>query len=263
MNSLIKGYIMNIYSKVRNIILGTIFMGLPVLAQTPVPSPVSLQVGVGIGSVSPKGDFNGSTIDYFSGTNYGQSGGIDYQIKARVGIIGFNLVGQMDYASLSNSGNATPGQSGSSVDISQKILSLKIGPEFKLSIPLSPVTPYIGANISFNHFSGNVSFQGVTSIATGQYDIKSDSRVGYGISGGVIVNLMGLTLDVGAQYNILNAFGKKFEVVDPTKVKRLDSYLYLNDEQDPLYQSGDPTHFIGNSRTLSTFAITATIMFGL
>jgi opacity protein-like surface antigen len=256
---------MNIFGKSRNIIVGIILMSLPVLAQTPVPSPVSLQVGVGIGSVSPKGDFNGSTTDYFAGTNYGESSGIDYQVKARVGIIGFNLVGQMDYASLSNSGNATPGQSGSSVDISQKILSLKIGPEFKISIPLSPVTPYIGANISFNHFSGNVSFHGVTSIPTGpsQYDIKSDSRVGYGISGGVIVNLMGLTLDVGAQYNILNAFGKKFEVVDPTNVKRLDSYLALNDEQDPLYQSGSTIHFIENSRTLSTFAITATIMFGL
>jgi opacity protein-like surface antigen len=252
---------MNIFSKVRNIIIGTFIIGLPVFAQTPVPSPFTLQIGGGIGSVSPKGDFNGSTTEYYSGTNYGQSGGVDYQIKARIGIVGLNLVGQMDYASLSNNGNSEPGQG--SIDLSQKILSFKIGPEFKLGIPFFPVTPYIGANISFNHFSGDVTFQGVARVASGTYDIKSESRVGYGVSGGVIINLMGLTLDVGAQYNILNAFGKKFEDLNPTQDQRLNSYLALNDDQDPLYQSGNTTHFIGSSRTLSTFAITATLMFGL
>jgi opacity protein-like surface antigen len=252
---------MNIFSNIRKIFILTVIISLPIFAQTPLPSPFTLQVGVGFGSVSPKGDFVGSTTEYYSGTNYGQSGGIDYQVKARIGILGLNLVGQMDYASLSNNGNSTPGQG--SIDLSQKILSLKLGPEFKLSIPLFPVTPYIGANISFNHFSGNVSFQGVASVPTGEYDIKNDSRVGYGISGGVIINIVGLTLDVGAQYNILNAFGKKFNVANPTQSKRVDSYLALNDDQDPLYQAGSTDHFISSSRTLSTFAITATVMFGL
>ncbi len=249
---------MNILSKVRNIIISAVVISLPVFAQTPVPSPVSFQIGIGAGSVSPKGDFGGSTIDYYSGTNYGQSGGIDYQVKARIGIIGFNLVGQMDYASLSNNGYAQPGQG--SIDISQKVLSFKIGPEFKLSIPLFPVTPYVGANIAFNHFRGNVSIQSSVSAPTYDYDIKSDSRIGYGISAGVIVNLMGLNLDIGAQYNILNAFGKKF---DPGQGQRVDSYLSLNDDQDPAYRAGDFNHFIGSSRTLNTFAITATAMFGL
>ena len=252
---------MKIFNKVRMIFIFAAILSLPLFAQTPLPSPVSLQVGIGLGSVSPKGDFGGSTLEYYSGTNYGESSGIDYQVKARIGIIGLNLVGQMDYASLSNNGNATPGQG--SIDLSQKILSLKLGPEFKLSIPLSPVTPYIGANISFNHFTGNVSFQGISgSVPSGDYDIKSESRFGYGISGGVIVNLMGLTLDVGAQYNILNAFGKKFESIS-TSNQRVDSYLALNDDQDPLYQAGSSNHFIGSSRTLSTFAITVTAMFGL
>jgi opacity protein-like surface antigen len=252
---------MNIFTKARNMLIGTMIISLPIFAQTPVPSPVTLQIGAGIGSVSPKGDFSGSTIDYYSGTNYGESGGIDYQIKARIGIVGLNLVGQMDYASLSNSGDAEPGQG--SIDLSQKILSFKIGPEFKIGIPFAPVTPYIGANISFNHFSGDVTFTGVARVASGNYSIKSESRVGYGVSGGVIVNLMGFTLDLGAQYNILNAFGKKFENLNPTQDQRLNSYLALNDDQDPLYQSGNTTHFLGSSRTLSTFAITATVMFGL
>ena len=244
---------MNILSKARSIIVVTVIMSLPVFAQTSLPSPVSLQVGVGIGSVTPRSDFNGSTMDYYTGINYGQSSGINYQAKARFGILGFNLVGQVDYASLSNNGESQPGQG--SIDLSQKILSLKIGPEFKLNIPMAPITPYIGANISFNRFSGNVTFQGIARIPSGEYEIKSDSRVGYGISGGVIVNLMGLTIDVGAQYNILNAFGKKFEDVHPGQDQRLDSYLALNDEQDPLYQQGNRTHFIGSSRTLSTNAL--------
>jgi opacity protein-like surface antigen len=252
---------MNIFSKARNTMIAAILISLPAFSQTPLPSPFTLQIGGGIGSVTPKGDFSGSTIEYFSGTNYGQSGGIDYQIKARIGIIGLNLVGQMDYASLSNNGNATPGQG--DINLSQKVLSFKIGPEFKLGIPFVPVTPYIGANISFNHFSGDVSFANITGITNGNYDIKSESRVGYGISGGVIVNLLGLSLDLGAQYNILNAFGKKFEDLNPNLDQRLNSYTALNDDQDPLFQSGNSKHFIGSSRTLSTFAITATVMFGL
>ena len=252
---------MNVFNNARKIFVIAVIISLPAFAQTSIPSPVSLQVGVGLGSVSPRSDFNGSTMEYYSGSKYGESSGIDYQVKARIGILGFNLVGQMDYASLSNNGNSVPGQG--NIDLSQKILSLKLGPEFRLGIPLSPVTPYIGANISFNHFSGNVSFQGVASVPSGNYDIKSDSRVGYGVSGGVIVKLMGLTLDVGVQYNILNAFGKKFDVTNPAQSKRVDSYLALNDDQDPLYKANDTTHFIGSSRTLSTFAITGTIMFGL
>lgn len=248
---------MKIFNKVRMIFIFPVILSLPLFAQTPLPSPVSLQVGLGVGTVSPKGDFGGSTIDYYSGTNYGESGGINYQIKARIGIMGFNLVGQMDYASLSNNGYAQPGQG--SIDISQKILSFKIGPEFKLSIPLFPVTPYIGANIALNNFKGNVSIQTSVSAPTYDYDINGASRIGYGISGGLIVNLMGLTLDVGAQYNILNAFGKKF---DPGLGRKVDSYLSLNDAADPAYKAGTD-HFIGSSRTLSTFAITVTAMFGL
>lgn len=101
---------------------------------------------VGAGSVSPFSDFKGSTLDYYSGTNYGQSNGINYQVKARVGVIGLNLVGQLDYASLSNNGNSELGKE--SLDLSQKVLSMKLGPEFKLNIPLVPITPYIGAKLS-------------------------------------------------------------------------------------------------------------------
>ncbi len=250
---------MNKISRIKYVFIAVILMLTPIFAQ--IPSPVTLQIGGGIGSVSPRGDFSGTTMDYYSGSSYGQAGGINYQGKARLGILGFNIVGEIDYASFSNSGNSEPGKG--SIDLSQKVFSIKVGPEFKLNLPLIPVTPYIGANLSLNSFSGDVTFQGVSKVPSGNYPIKTDSRVGYGFSGGVILNFAGLTFDVGIQYNMLNAFGKSWQDVNPTQDQRLDSYLALNDDKDPFYKAGDDKHFINNSRSLNSLAITATIMFGL
>lgn len=224
-------------------------------------SPVTMQLGVGIGKVSASGDFGGSTIDYYSGSKYGLSGGVNLQGKVRLGILGFNIVGEVDYAYFSNNGFSEPGQG--KVDISQKVLSLKVGPEFKIGIPLFPVTPYIGANIQLNKFSGDVTFNGVAKVPSGTYDMAGASRVGFGINGGVVVSLGGITVDVGAQYNLLNVSGKAWEDANPNKDQRLDSYLSLNDDKDPAYAAGNTDHFIGSSRTISSFAVTATIMFGL
>lgn len=231
-------------------------------AHAQVPgSPLNLQFGIGIGKVTAAGDFGGSTIDYYSGAKYGLSGGVNLQGKARIGIFGFNLVGEIDYAFFSNNGFSEPGQG--KVDISQKVLSLKVGPEFKLGIPMVPVTPYIGANIQLNKFSGDVTFNGVAKVASGTYDMAGASRIGFGINGGVVVSLGGMTLDIGAQYNLLNVSGKAWEDANPSKDQRLDSYLSLNDDKDPAYASGSDVHFISSSRTISSFAVTATLMFGI
>lgn len=237
-------------------------MALSSPAYSQVPgSPITLQFGAGIGKVSTGSDFSGSTMDYYSGSKYGLSGGLNLQGKVRLGILGFNIVGEVDYASFSNNGNSEPGQG--SVDISQKVLSLKVGPEFKLGLPLLPITPYIGANIALNRFSGDVTFQGVSKVPSGTYSMNGASRVGFGINGGVIVSLGGLTLDIAAQYNLLNVSGKSWEDTNPDQDQRLDSYLALNDNPDPLYAAGNDKHFISNSRTINSFAITATVMFGL
>ncbi len=250
---------MNKINRTTYIFITALLMLTPMYAQ--IPSPITLQIGGGIGSVSPRGDFSGTTMEYYSGTTYGQSGGINYQGKARLGILGFNIVGEIDYASFSNSGNSEPGKG--SIDISQKVFSMKVGPEFKLNFPLIPLTPYVGANLSLNRFSGDVTFQGVSKVPSGNFPIKTESRVGFGFSGGVIFNFAGLSFDVGVQYNMLNAFGKSWEDVNPTQDQRLDSYLALNDDKDPLYSAGSDKHFINNSRSLNSFAITATVMFGL
>lgn len=223
---------------------------------------ITLQVGGGAGLTIPESDFSGTTMDYYSGKSYGLGSGLNLHAKAKVGLLGFLLYGQIDYISLSNNGYAIPGEG--NVDISQNIVSFKVGPEFDLNIPLVPVTPYLDGNIALNFFSGNVTFKGVPNITDANYVIESASRVGIGLGGGVIFKLNPLMhLDLGIHYNLLNLLGKKFNDVNPTVNQRLDSYLALNDDTDPAYSLGLPYHIIGNSRSINTLQITATLLIGI
>jgi len=40
-------------------------------------SQVTLQVGGGLGYISPTGDYGGSTMDFYNGTKYGMSSGFN------------------------------------------------------------------------------------------------------------------------------------------------------------------------------------------
>jgi hypothetical protein len=223
---------------------------------------LTLQVGGGAGIAIPVSDYAGSTMDYYNGLKYGLSTGFNLHGKARVGLLGFQLTGEVNYSSFSNSGDAEAGQG--SLDISQKVLAFRVGPEFHIWLPAMPVTPYIGANVALNRFSGQAKFQGVSRVSSGTYDLQSATRIGYGFSGGVIVTLGALTsLDLGVSYNLMNPSGKAWEDVNPTVEQRLDSYLALNDTKDPLFRPGDDKHFIGTMRKANTVEVKATIMFGL
>jgi hypothetical protein len=223
---------------------------------------VTLQIGGGAGIAIPVSDYAGSTIDYYNGVKYGLSTGFNVHGKARAGFLGFQLTGEVNYSSFSNSGDAEPGQG--SVDISQKVLAFRVGPEFHIWLPAMPVTPYIGANAALNRFSGQAKFQGVSRISSGTYDLQSATRIGFGFSAGAIISLGALTsLDLGVSYNLMNASGKAWEDVNLTQDQRLDSYLALNDDKDPLYRTGDDKHFIGTVRKINSVEVKATIMFGL
>lgn len=250
---------MNRYKWIMYIsIVGFIFT-IPVYSQ--IPTPVSVQLGGGIGYVLPGGDYGGTTMDFYSGSKYGLSSGLNIQGKARFALVGINLVGVLNYSSLSNNGYSEPGQG--NIEVSQKILSFRVGPEFKLNLPALPFTPYVGANIALNRFSGNFTFQGVARVPAADFSMQSATRIGFGISGGALIRMSSFTLDIGIEYNLLNVFGKSWEDVNPTIDQRLDSYLSLNDNMDPAYTAGNNTHIVGSSRTINSFAITATAMFGL
>lgn len=224
-------------------------------------SQITFQVGAGAGIAMPSSDYSGTTVDFYNGTKYGFKGGVTLNAKVRAGILGLRGAGEVNYSMFSNSGDATPGRG--SVDISQKVLSLKVGPEFSFGLPLMPIKPYVGANLSLNTFTGTVKFQGITSLPSDENELKSATRIGYGFTGGVLLSLGGITLDVSAAYDFMNGTGKTWEDDNPTKDQRLDSYLTLNDDKDPLYKSGDANHFISNARSISAIQVRATLMIGL
>jgi len=221
----------------------------------------SLQAGGGVGYFSPSGDFGGSTVDHYAGTKYGFSGGLNLHAKARIDILVLNVVAEVGYTSVSNSGDAEPGQG--KVEISQKILSFKIGPEYRLSLPALPLTPYFGVHVALNRFSGETQFNGVSKVSSGTFTVKSATRIGVGAGGGAVfkINPM-MSLDIGVSYNLMNMAGRLWEDQDPTKDQRIDSYTSLNDEKDPVALNANE-HFVGSARSISSFQVTATLLFGI
>lgn len=237
-------------------------VALIALTITPSSSQVNMKLGGGIGVMSPASDFSGSTLEYYNGSRYGLSSGLNIHGKAKIGLSGLNLAGEIDYSSLSNTGNSEPGQG--RVDISQKILSLKVGPEFRLGVPALPVTPYIGAHLAFNRFSGETTFQGVAKVPSATYSVKDATRFGVGFSAGTEVSVGPfLSLDFNISYNLMNVSGKEWDDVNPGINQRIDSYLSLNDGRDPQYAAGDDKHFISNERSIHSILFTASILFGL
>ncbi len=225
---------------------------LTTLTITQSRAQVNIKLGGGIGVMSPASDFSGSTIEYYNGSRYGLSSGFNIHGKAKIGLSGLNLDAEIDYSSLSNTGNSEPGQG--KVDISQKILSLKVGPEFRLSLPALPITPYIG----------ETTFQGVSKVPSATYSVKGATRFGVGFSAGTEVSVGPfLSLDFNILYNLMNVSGKEWNDVNPGINQRIDSYLSLNDERDPQYSAGDDKHFISNARSIHSILFTASILFGL
>ncbi len=224
-------------------------------------SQVTFQAGVGLGYTIPTGDMAGKTTDFYSGKKYGLSNGINLHAKARIGVLSFNVFGEADYSTFSNTGESEPGQG--DVEVSQKIVSLKAGPEFSLGLPLIPITPYVNVFLSINTISGKVKFQGVSGVPSGTSDIKSATRYGFGVSGGIMFDIStNLSLDLNLQYNNNNAFGREFNLGNVTSHERLDNYTNLNDDKDPLFGLTSD-RIISDSRTLSSIEIKATVMFGI
>jgi len=239
-----------------------LFLLLAVVVFPAAEAQVTFQVGGGAGLAVPASDYAGTTVDYYSGLKYGLSSGLNFHAKARIGLLGFKVTGEMDYSAFSNDGEALPGQG--KVEVSQKVLAFKVGPEFQIWLPMVPVTPYVGANVALNQFSGETKFNGITRVPSGTYDLKSATRIGFGFTGGALLKLGGFTsLDLSVSYNLMNASGKAWQDENPARDERLDSYLTLNDEADPLFRAGDDRHFIGKSRAINSMQIKATLMFGL
>lgn len=214
---------------------------------------VSFKIGGGGGFIMPMGDYKGESTDYFAGTNYGLSNGFGLNAKARVGLVGFNLTGEIGYAFLSNEGDAVPGQG--TLEVSHRILSVKVGPEYRLGLPAVPVTPYLGVNISLNSFSGSTTFKGVSGVSSGTFDLNGATRIGAGATIGVMIS----SIDIAVHYNLHNLTGNTWEGGD----NRLDTYKSLNDDKDPAYAVGDTKHVVKDARSIQTLVLSVSVMFGI
>jgi opacity protein-like surface antigen len=232
------------------------------LLTTAAYSQITIQIGGGLGATAPTGNYAGTTIDFYNGTHYGLGTGFNIHAKARVGLLGFNLFGMIDYSTLSSGeGEGEPGKG--KVENSHNIFSLKAGPEFNISIPLFPLGFYLDGFISVNTISGTVKFQGLTKIPSSEYDIESATRFGVGAGGGVLLDILPVvTLDFGIHYNTYNLFGKQY-TTNVTSHERLDAYTSLNDEKDPLFQPEDDDHIIGDSRSMNAWQFTLTALIGI
>lgn len=221
---------------------------------------VSVQAGGGVGVLVPTSDFGGTTIDYYAGETYGLSTGFNLAGKLRVQLQNVAFVGELGLAFPNNSGNSEPGQG--RVEVSQTILTLQLGPEYHFNIPTAPLTPYVGANIAINRFSGETTFQGVSRVPSATFSVESASRFGIGFHGGVLIEVSP-TIDLDAQlaYNLMNVGGRSWLDLNPTDDERLDSYIALNDERDPLFQPSDDKHFVARDRSINSFQILFSVLF--
>jgi hypothetical protein len=113
----------------------------------------------------------------------------------------------------------------------------------------------------FSSIGGETSFHGVSRVSDGTYTMSSATRLGLGLGAGAEFRFGGNhAVDLSARFNFINLIGKKFEELPSNE--RSDSYVNLNDEQDPNYVADPNKHPISNSRSISTFQFNIAFLFG-
>ena len=222
---------------------------------------ISIQVGGGLGYSLPTGDYNGTSNDFYNGTKYGMKSGFNLHAKARLTLLFISAFGEIGYTAFSGNEEAQPGQG--NIDVSNKLISIKIGPEFPINIPMSPIIPYIQGFVSYNTISGNVEFKGVPDVPSGKYDIASASRIGLGAGIGAIFSVGTFKLDANIQYHLINLAGNEYKLENITSHARLDNYTSLNDSKDPLYNNNTVGHFINNDRSINALEFKLSVLFGI
>ena len=221
---------------------------------------ISFQVGAGLGYSVPSGDYGGTSAEFYNGEKYGMESGINFHAKARLGLLFLNAFGEVGYTTFSGEGDAPSG--GGTIKNSQKVFSMKVGPEFAMNIPLSPITPYLQGFVAVNTISGTVEFKGISDVPSGESDLNSATRIGLGAGVGAVISLGGIKLDANIQYHLINMGGKEYKIETVTSHTRLDQYTNLNDDKDP--SAGILTdHFIKDSRNMSAIEFKLSVMFGL
>ncbi|HRE39967.1 MAG TPA: outer membrane beta-barrel protein [Ignavibacteria bacterium] len=222
----------------------------------------NLYIGPTVGITAPTGDYSGTTMEYYSGTKYGLSTGFNIGALLKSNIGPFILRGSANYSFLNNSGSAEPNDG--FIEHKSNIFTLSAGPEFVLTSVPTSIKPYLGADILLSFISGRSTFSSVDFVPDGTFDMQSAARLGLGFGAGFEYSLgAGNILDISIRYNLVNLIGKEFNDVTPSENRRLDSYLSLNDDRDPVNPNDINRHPIGSSRSISTFQFNISYLFGL
>jgi len=222
-------------------------------------SQISVKVGAGAGYVIPSGDYGGSIQDFYLGTKYGLSSGYNFHLKAKASVFTFAVKGEIEYSSFSNKEEWEPDKE---EEVMQKILSFKVGPEYRFDIPLMPFTPYADAYVSLNSISGSFQFKSrPDGLPSDKIDMESTTRIGLGFGGGAEITIGPMMfLDLGIHYNLVNLLGKEYKTLD--NANRIDAYKYLNDDKDPFYGVDEDENIVSDSRSINNLQFTATILIG-
>jgi len=220
-------------------------------------SQVGFSIGPNFGYVSPAGDLSGGINDFYTGTKYGLGSGVNIGACVKVNLLFISGRADVNYCWLKNSGNLT--SSNGSAETKQNIFTFGIGPEYSITIPMSPVKPYASIEILFSTFSGESTFHGASGVQSSTISLSSATRTGLGLIAGAEFKLAVFSLDLNIRYNIHNLLGKTFSTYNNND--RSNSYSALNDDKDPNYDGNN--HPVGSSRTISTLEINLGILFGL
>jgi opacity protein-like surface antigen len=232
----------------------------PFLFQTS-SAQVSFSIGPSAGLTVPTGDYSGTTIEYYNGAKYGLGSGANVGaiLKAKFTIVRLRVAGNFSF--LENTGNSEPDKPESFVQVKHTVFLLSAGPEFTFSVP-SIVKPYAGVDLLLTTISGETTFRGVSKVPSGTFTMSSASRIGIGVGAGVEITVAGKhAVDICLRYNFINLLGKNFDELPSDD--RIDSYVNLNDEQDPNFAVDPDKHPISNSRSISTLQLNLAFLFGL
>jgi opacity protein-like surface antigen len=225
-----------------------------------VYSQVKYSIGPFVGLTIPAGDYSGTTIDFYDGIHYGLSSGVDIGaiFKIKLPVLAIRI--SAGYSPLKNTGVAVIDEPESYIEVKQSLFTISAGPEFQFNIPQSPIKPYLGIDLLLTSFGGETTFLHVPRVDDGTFSMSSTTRLGLGLGAGVEFGLgKKYSLDFGLRYNIHNLFGKTITSSD----RRVTSYLYLNDQADPLYPIDPNHHPILSDRSISTLNINLAFLFNL
>jgi hypothetical protein len=216
-----------------------------------------IEVGFGGNIVIPLADFGGTTNEFLNGTKYGSRAGVGFHLVSRFLFVGLPLRASINYAILKNSGAASIG----TLELTQKIFSISLQPEYFFSTDRSASRGYVGGIIELNNFGGDAAFSGVTEIPDNIYLISSAERLGIGAAAGLLIPLNErITLDLALSFHVMNPVGKRWEEA-AAQPQLVNNYLWLNDAADPKYRPLDLNHFIGSPRKIRTVQLTVSFLF--